>query len=351
MVSGFLVGSEEHRRRTQRRAGVITVIVIAVLTLVIAWVIPTVKPKDESVMTVVIDSPNVGPGVETGTEVILRGVPVGKVTELQANQDGTSSITMDLQKSRVHGLRENFTAEFRPKNYFGITGIAITDPGADDAPDLSDGDRILSAGITDATMSTMIQVGSDVVNDTLLPDTIKAVDRVLQYTSAFEPLIHTGVVFADVVAQTQKRTPAYLIDRYNEIVEAIPPFATGVLGALDNFYDSEFRPPGDVVQNRFTATMKAIADYFFSLVGTLLKSNEQNLLPLVNTLTELAGIVPGMNLNAYSSVNVQRLVDGMSGVFSGSPGGDQTLKIKVALESLPGLSGPIAGLPTGEEAE
>lgn len=331
--------------RTMFRAGVTAAAVIAVAALVVGFVIPAAKPRDDKAMTVVVETQDVGPGVQTGTEVLLRGVPVGQVTALRANSDGTSSITMSLQRDRVRGMGRDFTAEFRPKNYFGITGIAITDPGSETSGALGDGDRIVKPTIIDATMSTMIEVGSDMVNGTLVPDTMSAISRVLRYTSAFEPLIHTGIVVADVVARTQRNTPAYLIDRYNEIVNALPPFASGVLGAFDNFYDSEFRAPGDVVQNRFTATMKAIANYFFALVGRLLKSNEANLTPLVNTVTQLAGILPGMDLGAINAVSVRRLVDGASGAFQKGPDGAQTLRLKIVVDRLPAMAGPVVALP------
>ena len=120
---------------------------------------------------------------------------------------------MELRKHLVDGMGKDFGLDFRPKNHFGITGITITDPGTREA-DCSPTEPGWS-GVTPRTtlMATMLERGSDVANGVLVDDTVKVIQRMLAYSKAFEPLMHTGVVFADVVARTQRQMPAHLLDR------------------------------------------------------------------------------------------------------------------------------------------
>jgi hypothetical protein len=347
VVSGFLIGSEQDRRRKLRLTGVVVVAMVVAIALFIAYVMPALTPRDKSLMAVTIDTPSVGPGVEMGTDVVLRGAPVGEVTGLRVNENGTSSLTVDLDRSLVRGMGQDFVIDFRPKNYFGITGVNITDPGSSESGELRDGDHVMRRDAGDYTMATMIEQGSDVANGTLVPETMDAIKRVLVYTGAFQPLIHTGVVFADTVARTQRETPAYLLDRYNEIVAALPPFANGAMSAMTSFYDSALNAAGDEVQNNFTITLKAISDNFFSMVGTLLRSNQGNLTPLVDTVTQAASVLPAMGQGIVTPVTVRELVTNLDGAFADGPQGQQILRINLALEALPALAGPLTGLPKG----
>ena len=345
MVSGFLVGSDHARRATMRKTGLIGVIVAIAVALLFAFVIPAITPKNKDLMTVDINTAAVGSGVEHGTEVMLRGAAVGRVSHLKVNEDGSSRVTVELSKRLVEGMGEDFAVDFRPKNYFGITGITITDPGSGRAAPLRDGARVERRDAADYSMATMIERGSDVANGTLVDETITVIERMLSYSKAFEPLMHTGVVFADVVAKTQAHTPAYLLDRYNDIVTALPPFADGALAGLTSFYDSDIRLSGDTVQNNFTNTLQAISDNFFSMVGRLLKSNEANLLPWVNIIKEVGTVLPAIGEGTVTTTTVRDLMTRLNGAFGPDRDGGRNLKVNLAIEQLPSFAGPVIGLP------
>lgn len=350
MVSGFLIGSERDRRRLLRRVGGLTVVAAVVVGLVIAYVIPAVTPKDENAMTVTIDTPSVGPGVENGTDVVLRGAPVGKVSALAVNSNGTSSITVDLDKGLVQGMGQDFTLDFRPKNYFGITGITITDPGDEARGPLRDGDHLTRTDIVDNTLSTMIELGSDVANGTLVPETVNAIKRVVVYSGAFQPLLHTGVVVADTIARTQRETPAYLLDRYNEIVNSLPPFADGAFAGLEALYSSPIRLSGDDIQNRFSTSLASVSTNFFAMVGTLLKSNQSSLTPLLEVITRSAGVLPAIGAGVVTPTSVNDLLTRLDGAFADGPNGTTVLKVNLALQSLPSFGGVLSPQSVGAQA-
>lgn len=344
MVSGFLIGSDRHRQKVLRRSGAIIVAAAIVATLIGVYAVPALTPDDPDIVTVTIDTPAVGPGVEAGTEVVLHGAPVGKVTSLDVDQVGITSLTLELDRSSVAGLGRDFVVDFRPKNYFGITGLNIADTGDAALGEVRDGDHLTRDPGADYTMATMIEQGSDVANGSLVPETMDAIKRVLVYSSAFEPLIHTGVVLADVVERTQREMPAELIAKYNAIVDALPPFVDGSISALFHFYNSELRAAGDEVQNNFTSTLKAISDNFFSMVGTLLKSNQANLTSTVQMATEAATVLPAIGQGVLTPVTVRDLVQRLDGAFTTKGDGTTVLKVNLALELLPALAVPLTSM-------
>ncbi|MDS1114812.1 hypothetical protein RD149_13645 [Gordonia westfalica] len=344
MVSGFLIGSDRQRQRVLRRAGAIVVALAVVAALIGLYAVPALKGDDPDVLKVTIDTTAVGPGVEAGTDVVMFGAPVGKVTSLGVDELGMTSVELELDRAAVDGLGRDFGIDFRPKNYFGITGVNISDIGNAAAGELRNGDHLNRDAGADYTMATMIEQGSDVANGSLVPETMDAIKRVLAYTSAFEPLIHTGVVLADVVERTQREMPAELLGKYNDIVDALPPFADGAISALFHFYNSELRAAGDEVQNNFTSTLKAISDNFFSMVGTLLKSNQANLTSTVELATEAASVLPAIGQGVITPVTVRDLVRRLDGAFGKKGDGTTVLKVNIALESLPGLAVPLTSM-------
>jgi len=344
MVSGFLIGSDRQRQRVLRRSGAIVIVLAVAAALIGLYVVPALKPADSDVLTVTIDTTAVGPGVEAGTDVVMFGAPVGRVASLGVDELGMTSVTLELDRSAVAGLGRDFGIDFRPKNYFGITGVNISDVGNAAAGEVRDGDRLNRSAGADYTMSTMIEQGSDVANGSLVPETMAAIKRVLVYTSAFEPLIHTGVVLADVVERTQREMPAELLAKYDAIVDALPPFLDGSISALFHFYNSELRAAGDEVQNNFTSTLKAISDNFFSMVGRLLKSNQANLTSTVEMATEAASVLPAIGQGVLTPVTVRDLVRNLDGSFATKGDGTTVLKVNLALESLPSLAVPLTSL-------
>ena len=151
-----------------RRTGLIGVVVAVLVGLLFAVVIPALTPRDKDLMTVYVNTSAVGSGVGHGTDVMLRGAAVGKVSDLKVNEDGSARITMELRKHLVDGMGKDFGLDFRPKNYFGITGITITDPGTREAGLLADGTRVERRDAADYSMATMLERGSDVANGVLM---------------------------------------------------------------------------------------------------------------------------------------------------------------------------------------
>ncbi|MFE9322392.1 MULTISPECIES: MlaD family protein [unclassified Nocardia] len=322
--------------------------VVAVVMVVVS--LRTVLPGQPSGrLTFTIDTPAVGIGVETGTPVILNGVPVGRVDDLAIGRSG-AAMTLDLDKNSVTGLRQNFGFDFRPQNYFGVSAVNIVDAGNDTQPILLSGARIWRPAGGDFTMGTMIDTGSEFVNGALLPPMMDAIRRSLDYSASLQPLVHTGVVVAETVEQTQRSMPDYLIDRYNDIAGALPPFTLGVIDAGFHVYNSELRPAGDDIQNRYAKALEAIANQFFTLVGTLLTSNRSNLESTVEIVKSAADLLPAMGEGVLTPVTLRTLISNLDGAFDPGPDGARTLKVKLDLDLLPVLQTPVVGLSAASES-
>jgi ABC-type transporter Mla subunit MlaD len=81
--------------------------------------------RPDSAISVVIDTPYVGPGVGKGTAMVMHGVKVGQVTAIYSLPEGGVRLDAELQKKPAAGLTDSVNFDFRPINYFGVTGINL----------------------------------------------------------------------------------------------------------------------------------------------------------------------------------------------------------------------------------
>ena len=333
MVSGFLVGSERARQRRLRRTGAVGAATVAAALVVGTAVVPALRSDGDDAVRVSIVTDRVGAGIDEGTAVMLHGVEVGTVTALTSRDDGTAELSATLRRGLIDGVKQDLELDFRPKNYFGISAVTIVEAGSPNAGPLRDGARVMRRDLADNTMATMIEQASIVTGGTLQQDMVNSIDRVLTYADTLEPLFHAGVVFADEVAQVQRKTPAYLIDRYNEVVGSLPPFVNGISVAVDSIYRSPLHPTGDEMQNRLAESLYAVADNFFTLVGRLLNGNADKLAPATAVIGKASELLPNIGAGAVNTESVGVLLRRLNGAFTAGPDGGPVLNLKVLLES------------------
>ena len=76
-------------------------------------------------ISIAIDTPYVGQGVREGTPVVMHGVQVGVVKAITNVPGGGVRLFSDLAKTPTAELTDTVKVEFRPVNYFGVTGITV----------------------------------------------------------------------------------------------------------------------------------------------------------------------------------------------------------------------------------
>lgn len=337
MYSGFLIGSDADQDRLLQRTGVSAVAVIVATVLLVVLVRPMFDKPGADRLVVTIGTPTIGVGIEANTPVLLRGAEVGRVSDIETGSGRSPEITLDLDRSAVGTLRKDFGFDYRPKNYFGISAVNILDGGNPTSGTLDTGDRVDRSTGVDNTMGMMIELGSDMVDNTMQQPMMDAIRRSLTYTSALEPLMHSGVVLATTIEKTQRYLPANLIADYNDIAGALPPFIMGVADAGHATYSSDMREAGDEVMARYATALQAIADSFFSMVGELLGGYQESLSSTVEILRHAAGVLPATASGMLTPATLADLVERLDGAFGPGPGNGRTLKVKVDFDVLPVL--------------
>jgi hypothetical protein len=339
----FVRGDSSRQMRSLSIAGTITIVVMVVAVLIGAWVYPTVTaPTGTRVQFIV---PALGPGVGSGTKVLLHGAEVGEVTEVSATDAESVTIAVVLQSGSSQLITDSVEIDFRPENYFGITAVNLATPG--DGVPLADGQVIRRSAAPDFTMSTMLEQGSLVIDGTLTESMISSLDKVVQYADGLAPLIRTGIVIADSVARTQRQLPTVLMNRMNDVLAEFPAFSREAAGALYSIYDSAYnrKPDGsigvdDAFMDETDKALELAASDLFGKAGALLASHDSELVPLTQLLKTMSDPLPAI---IGSGATIDKLISAVTQVesaFTGTPE-QKTLQLRIVLDDLPGLAGPL----------
>ena len=116
--------SEESETRTLTRAGIALAVVLAVVVALYLAIKP-LDAKAENDISITIETPYVGEGVMPGTSLVMHGIRVGKVTNISSLPGGGVRLKTDLDARSTAGLTNTMKIDFRPINYFGVTGINL----------------------------------------------------------------------------------------------------------------------------------------------------------------------------------------------------------------------------------
>ncbi|MBY8861485.1 Mce family protein [Nocardia sp. CA2R105] len=351
----FLRGTDRDQKRIVELAAAGVAVTVAAVLVITLWVYP--RYHKPSGLALNIEVPYVGPGVGTGTKVILHGAEIGEVTGLEKTDPGTVRMSLQLQSGISERLTDDFDLDFRPQNYFGISAVdLIAHP---------EGDRLVSGSTLDKTptgdftMSTMLEKGSLAVDGTLTQSMVTSLNKVIRYTDGLTPLIQSGIVLADRVAATQQALPTELMRRADDILAVMPAFGTQAIDALYNIYNSEYnrRADGsvgvdDAFMDKTDEGLGLAANSLFGKAGHLLASHGAQLTPVTQLVAALTDVMPHMLGGGTAPGKVMTLIDRYNAAFTGS-GGHKTLNLRIIVDDLPMFATPLAltGIPTTPAGE
>ncbi|MVU80730.1 Mce family protein [Nocardia sp. ET3-3] len=345
----FLRGTDEHQARIVNTTAIVVIAVAAAAILAAVWIYPRANQPEGLKLSV--DVPYVGPGVGTGTKVILRGAEVGEVTGLEKTAAGSVRMALVLQPSQIHGLTDAFEVDFRPQNYFGITAVNLV--GQAGGGHLAAGTVLNRVPAGDFTMSTMLEKGSLAIDGTLTDSMIQTLDKVIRYTDGLTPLIQSGIIFADRVADTQQALPSELFGYMNGILDVLPAFDRQAIDALARVYDTKYnrRPDGsigvdDTFMDETGEGLNLAANDLFGSAGALLKSHGTELTPVTQLVQAMSDALPALTAGGAATGKLSALIDRYNNAFHG-PDNAKTLNLRIVLDDLPMLAAPLAitGLP------
>jgi hypothetical protein len=296
-------------------------------------------------VSVAIDTPYVVQGVAPGTAVIMHGVEVGKVTSVSSLPGQGVRLDVGLQKTPVAGLTDAMQIDFRPTNYFGVTGVNIT-PGTGGQA-LRDGMQINTVPTGNFTIQALLSRLSDLSTKVITPQLIDVIDRTTRYTDALNPLIETLLIATNTVAEVQTVPTARLLSNATGLSVVFPSLlnsVTDVGDAISNG-DGNFMRKGiaEETPEQWRArvvSVEAAGHGLFGSIGRLESSHVADLLPLVNGIETLSDTAPTLLRPVGLGDMLVELRSRFEKLYAGTPE-QRALQVRIVLDSLPGVAAPL----------
>jgi MlaD protein len=312
-------------------------------------------------VAVVMDMPYVGQGVAIGTPLMMHGVTVGKVTAVSSLPNGEVRLNADLESAPTAALTDTLSVDFRPANYFGVTGINVL-PGEGGRP-LRNGAQLTTVPTGNFTLQALLSRTGEITGGVVTPQLVDVINRATTYTDGLNPLFESVLTAADSVAKVQTVSTEQLLRNTTGISVAFPSFVDAATAAgygfnqgsgfmTFNVSGKNALPGQDVVavpgqpqseefwQTRSKATLDLIANSFFGATGKLLSSHTSDLLPAVNLMQTLTDTVPGLVTPAGIADTLVELRTRLEKLYGGSPE-QRALQVHIVLDQIPGVQAPI----------
>lgn len=354
--------SAEAETRRLTMIGIALTLCVAAVFLMAAFN-PLAKPATDRI-SVRLDMPYVGQGVADGTPMMLHGVRVGEVTDVKSMPNGTVRLDAYLQSLPTSGLTDSVGVDFRPANYFGVTGINLI-PGQGGSP-LRDGLQLTTVPKGNFTLQALLARLGEITGGVVTPQLVSVVDRATRYTDGLNPMIETILTAADAVKNVQTVSTEQLLRNATGISVAFPSFIDGATAAGYGFNQrggfvtfnvsgeaalpgqddvDEIAMPGnpqseEYWQKRSRATLDLLANSFFGALGKLLSSHPSDLLPAVGLIKTLTDTVPGLVSPPGIADTLKELRTRFEKLYAGSPE-QRALQVHIVLDNLPGIQAPI----------
>jgi hypothetical protein len=335
----LLRGSEEAQQRTLSIVGagvVVCAIVIGFLGMSNAF---EGRPSDQ--ISVAIDTPYVGQGVGAGTALVMHGVQVGVVKVKSIGPSGGVRLLSDLQKGPVDGLTDTMKIDFRPINYFGVTGVNVV-AGQGGQP-LRDGMQVNTMPQANSTLQALLNRLGQVSAATLTPKLISVINRAVSYTDGLNPLVETVLIVTHAVADIQTVSTARLLTNATGVSVAFPSFTDAVVGALYDLIDQPRKFSSKDWVNGPQEYIHFGATEFFGGTGRILVNYVDDLLPAVDSVKLLTDPVPALLRPDEFANTLVQLRSRYEKLFAGN-GDQRALQVKIALDKLPGVMAPLSAM-------
>jgi hypothetical protein len=333
-----------HRASEEREARILTAVgmgltICAVLAVSAFAVVDPFGGRPSDQFGVVIESPYVGQGVATGTALLVHGVKVGEVTQVSSLPGGGVRLAADLRHGPTTGLTDAMGIDFRPANYFGVTGINLR-PG-DGGQALVNGSLIKTTPAGNFTMQALLSRLGELSHGVFTPHLVDVIQRATDYTDGLDPLLETMLVVSTSVTNVQNVSTAQLLTNATGISVAFPGFVNGMMSTGNYFVHATLdNVTEDFYQNTYKPTIAFTSTDLFGAVGKLLTSHSTELAPMVDMIKVLTDVAPGLVPADAIADTARELRTRLEKLFAGSPE-QRAINVRVVLDSLPGVAAPI----------
>jgi hypothetical protein len=373
MTTLLRVNDERHKQILTAIGGGFVVLMVVGLLLYFTVISASGRQAKET-MSVAVETPYVGQGVDDGTAVILHGVQVGQVKKISKLGVQRVRLDLELQNAPTKGLTDAVGIDFRPANYFGVTGINLIP--ADHGQVLRDGASISVAPKGNFALQTLLYRLGQLSHDVVTPQLISVMDRATRYTDALNPLFETMILVSTTVADVQKVSTEQLLRNTAAITAGLPPFLEATFSTGNDYLTTDFGTGFD--RDKTRAENRSLAyydgpmlDYYneasqtlatdpnkfvfgrvhewisigaqfdlFSKVGNLLSSHTFDLFPLLEEVRVMADVVPRLVNPADIEFKLGELRSRLERMYAGS-GDQRALQVRIVLDQLPGVAAPL----------
>jgi hypothetical protein len=324
---------------------ILTAIGIGVVTcLVVVAVVAFANPfasRSDGTIGIVIETPYGGQGVKAGTALVMHGIQVGEVTNVTNLPGGKVRYAADLRPGPTSGLTTSMGIDFRPANYFGVTGINLR-PG-DGGQALTNGVLVKTTPAGNFTLQAMLSRLGEISHGVITPRLIEVIQKATTYTDSLDPLVETLFVVTNALTDVQTVSTARLLTNATGLSVAFPGFVYGAALAGDGL-----RKPLDGFTYEWWnlilgPTLVGVSDHFFGAIGKLLTSHSTELVVATDLIKLLTDVVPGVVPPDAIADTARELRMRMERLYSGPPD-RRAVNVRVVLDSLPGVAAPIAAM-------
>ena len=335
----LLRGSEESQERKLTIAG--TVVLLCSVVAASVMVSNPFGGRRTDQISVAIDTPYVGQGVSVGTALVMHGVQVGVVKVKSSLPDGGVRLLSDLQEGPVAGLTDTMKIDFRPVNYFGVTGINVV--AGQGGQELRDGMQVNIVPQANSTLQALLNRLGKVSAAALTPKLVSIIDRAVRYTDGLNPLVETILIAMHAVADVQSVPTARLLANATGVGVAFPAFTDAVVGAIHDISDKPRKFPRDVWKNGPEEFIAFGSTDFFGGASRIEVNYIDDLLPLIDGTKLLADPVPVLFRPDDFANTLVQLRTRYEKLFGGN-GEQRALQAKIVLDSLPGVAAPLSAM-------
>lgn len=336
-----------------RRVVIIGMAVVAVVSAVVGvLIINPFAGRPSDLLNVIIESPYAGEGVQPGTALMMNGVKVGEVRDITSLPTGGIRLTTDLQSGPTTGLTDTMGLDFRPANYFGVTGINLR-PGKGGRP-LANGTSIHVTPAGNFTLQALLQRLGEISHGVLTPQLIDVIERTTTYLDGLDPLLETMLVVAKTVAKVQAVSTERLMTNATGISVAFPGFVDAATKTGDNFLHGALDgATEDFFLHTYKPTIDLASTDLFGAAGRLVGSHSTDLAPLTDMIKTLTDVAPGVIPPDAIADTARKYRERLQRLFAGPPD-RRAVNVRVILDSLPGVAAPldaVGAVPPPPDAE
>lgn len=339
--------SEEDEARRLTWIGLALVLCLALVGAL--FVLNPFRGRPPNQLSLTIDTPYTGQGVVKGTALIMHGVRVGEVKTVSSMADGAVRLDVNLQSTAAAGLTDALGIDFRPANYFGVTGINVV-KGEGGQP-LRDGMRIDTVPRGNFALQTLLSRLGQITQGVVTPQLIGVIDRSTRYIDGLQPLLETMVTVTKAVDKVQTVSTARLLTNATGLSVAFPAFTNALINTGTEFDKSGlvvFDEGGGPVteefwNNTYLPAVELTANGLFGAAGKLESSHVSDLLPVVNVTKIMSDIVPGLVRPTDIASTLVELRSRFEALYGGSPE-QRALQVHIVLDALPGMAAPLGAM-------